>query len=313
MFPLSPRQRRVVAVLALSALAAVSAVFWPHVLAAVQGDPGQALRITGRVLRVAARRFACAGEEDPRRLKTRSAHHSARLSSAATSLTGLVIWDFGGQESLPMSEVQWTEVSAAATAVTAVISLAALLAVAWQSFLTRSGVDVSQAVLLAGDRGRLDDRAPEVSVRLEEPTWPLLAWSHLGMPCNPWPNNHDWHFPEREDQRTVFQAAVVLENLSNRAVEARFEGDFAVAAEDNRVLRAPSPIIVPARDDAGTAGQVRVFLQAEFTAKELSENYEAREQGRPLPHQAAGTISVRDDRDNGTTDTWDLSLTGCPI
>ncbi|MFE2540994.1 hypothetical protein [Actinacidiphila glaucinigra] len=212
-----------------------------------------------------------------------------------------------------MSEVHWTELSAGATAVTAVISLIALLAVAWQSFLTRSGVDVSQAVLLAGDRGRLDDRAPEVSVRLEEPTWPLLAWSHLGMPCNPWPGGHDWHFPEREGDRTVLQAAVVLENLSGRAIEARFEGDFAVAAEDNRELRAPSPLIVPARETGGADGEVRVFLQANFTAKELSENYEAREQGLPLPHRAVGTISVRDDRDNGTTDTWDLSLSGCPI
>jgi hypothetical protein len=105
----------------------------------------------------------------------------------------------------------------------------------------------------------------------------------------------------------------VLENLSSRAVEARFEGDFAVASQDNRVLRAPSPVIVPARDTASAAGQVRVFLQADFTAKELAENYEAHEQGRPLPHRAAGTVSVRDDRDNGTTDTWDLTLTGCPI
>lgn len=63
---------------------------------------------------------------------------------------------------------------------------------------------------------------------------------------------------------------------------------------------------MPARDAAGAAGAVRVFLQADFTAKELSENYEAREQGRPLPYRAAGTIRVRDDRDNGTTGTWDL-------
>ncbi|MDF2435149.1 MAG: hypothetical protein JWP44_4780 [Mucilaginibacter sp.] len=212
-----------------------------------------------------------------------------------------------------MSEVHWTEVSAAATAVTAVISLVALLAVAWQSFLTRSGVDVSQAVLLAGDRARLDDRAPEVSVRLETPHWPLLAWSHVGMPCNEWPGDHDWHFPERERERTVFQAVVVLENLSGRAIEARFEGDLAVASEDSRALPAPSPIVVPAREAGSTAGEVRVFLQANFTAKELSENYEAREQGLPLPHRAAGTISVQDDRDNGITDTWTLSLTGCPI
>jgi hypothetical protein len=99
----------------------------------------------------------------------------------------MVIRVFRSQESLPMSEVHWTGVSAAATAVAALISLAALLAVAWQSFLTRTGVDVSQAVLLAGDRVRLDDRAPEVSVRLEEPAWPLLAWSHVGMTCTPWP------------------------------------------------------------------------------------------------------------------------------
>jgi len=53
--------------------------------------------------------------------------------------------------------------------------------------------------------------------------------------------------------------------------------------------------------------------QAHFTAKESSENYKAREQGQPPQHRATGTISVRNDRDNGTTDTWDLSLTGCPI
>jgi hypothetical protein len=212
-----------------------------------------------------------------------------------------------------MSEVQWTEVSAGATAVAAVISLAALLAVAWQSLLTRSGVDVSQAVLLAGDRARLDDRAPEVSVRLETPHWPLLAWSQFGMPCNEWPPGHEWHFPDREWERSVFQAVVVLENLSGRAIEARFEGDLVVASEDSLVRPAPSPIVVPAREDGSTDNKIQVFLQANFTAKELSENYEARQQDLPLPHRAAGTISVQEDRDNGVTDTWDLSLTGCPI
>lgn len=38
-----------------------------------------------------------------------------------------------------------------------------------------------------------------------------------------------------------------------------------------------------------------MFLQTNFTAKELSENYEAGEQGLPLPlpHRATGTISVQ--------------------
>lgn len=42
-------------------------------------------------------------------------------------------------------------------------------------------------------------------------------------------------------------------------------------------------------------------LQADFTAKELSENYEAREQGRPLPYGAAGTVNVQDA--TGTTES----------
>ncbi|MET9471835.1 hypothetical protein [Streptomyces sp. NPDC002922] len=54
-------------------------------------------------------------------------------------------------------------------------------------------------------------------------------------------------------------------------------------------------------------------MQNNFTAKEFSESYEARGQGLPLPHRAAGSITVRDDRDNGVVDSWTVSLTGCPL
>lgn len=56
-----------------------------------------------------------------------------------------------------------------------------------------------------------------------------------------------------------------------------------------------------------------LFLQKEFTIKELSENYEACQEGRPLPHRVTGAVIVHDSRDNGVTDTWELELTGCPV
>ncbi|WP_411119897.1 hypothetical protein [Streptomyces sp. 058-1L] len=56
-----------------------------------------------------------------------------------------------------------------------------------------------------------------------------------------------------------------------------------------------------------------VFLQRDFTIKELSENYRARQAGEELPHQVRGSVTVEDDRDNGSTDRWDLVLTGCPV
>jgi hypothetical protein len=104
---------------------------------------------------------------------------------------------------------------------------------------------------------------------------------------------------------------VVLENYSDRRFEARFEGDLVAASDDHLVRPALSPTIVPAPVAAtGAPGEVRVYLQNDFTAKEFAVNYEARQEGRPL---AAGTVTVRDDRDNGVIGSWDMSLTGCPL
>jgi hypothetical protein len=97
-------------------------------------------------------------------------------------------------------------------------------------------------------------------------------------------------------------------------VEARFEGDLVLPPSDNNlVLPAPSPTLIPARDATGSPGEFRLYLQNNFTAKEFSENYEAHERGLPLPHRVTGTITVQDDRDNGVVDSWTVSLTGRPI
>src|SRR5262249_56615261 len=56
-----------------------------------------------------------------------------------------------------------------------------------------------------------------------------------------------------------------------------------------------------------------VYLQREFTIKQLAENHAAKQAGQELPHQVRGSVTVEDDRDNGSTDRWDLVLTGCPV
>lgn len=47
--------------------------------------------------------------------------------------------------------------------------------------------------------------------------------------------------------------------------------------------------------------------------KQLAENFTARQAGEVLPHQVLGSVTVEDDRDKGSTDWWDLVLTGCPV
>ncbi|MFB7453261.1 hypothetical protein [Streptomyces sp. NPDC056194] len=205
-----------------------------------------------------------------------------------------------------MNEVVWTAISAVATAL-------AFFAVAWQSVLTRRALAVSQTVALDAARARLDSGAPQVTVRLEEPAWPLLALSQHGMPVNAWPAGHSWHFPQGELDHSVLQAEVVVENHSGRPVEARFDGDLIIENADGRPAPAPTSLLVPAQGPSGGHGEVRVYLQKAFSSKALAGNHAAREAGTDLPHGVYGTVTVHDDRDNGVVDTWRVALTGCPI
>ncbi|WP_405633161.1 hypothetical protein OG933_43970 [Streptomyces sp. NBC_00016] len=129
------------------------------------------------------------------------------------------------------------------------------------------------------------------------------------MPCNTWPQGHRWHFPADQDgaNRLVLQQVLVLENLSDRRVEARFDGDLVVADEDWR----PSPAGVIVLEPGESSP--KIYLQRDFTLKELSENFTAKQAGQELPHKVLGTVTVADDRDNVSTDRWDLVLTGCPV
>lgn len=129
------------------------------------------------------------------------------------------------------------------------------------------------------------------------------------MPCNPWPQGHTWHFPAEQDgaSRLVLQQVLVLENLSDRREQARFDGDLVVADEDRRPTAAGVILLEPGETSRD------VYLQREFTIKELSENFTAKRAGQELPHNVLGTVTVEDDRDNGSTDRWGLVLTGCPV
>ncbi|MCF3129860.1 hypothetical protein [Streptomyces olivochromogenes] len=211
-----------------------------------------------------------------------------------------------------MSDTFWTALSACATT-------AAFGAVAAQSFLTRRAVVTAQRALVTADqalvasqavaldaaRARLDEQAPAVSVRIHDVPWPPYAWTPSGMPVNPWPNGHEWHFPAKQDQRIVLQAGITVQNHGRSHITLNFEGDLYFAVE-RRPRAATSNMLFP-------ESSIPLFLQRDFTIKELSENYEARQAGEPLPHRVTGTVTAHDDRDNGVTDTWEIELTGCPV
>jgi hypothetical protein len=192
----------------------------------------------------------------------------------------------------------------------AIGSTAAFFAIAYQSYETRVAVKVSQLIAADAVRGRLDAQVPEVTVRLSPPPWPPLARpTSGGKPVGTWPPGQAWHFPAQEagSNRIVLQQQLVLENRSERRVQARFEGNLVVFDENNRVAAAGVLLLGP-----GTQSP-EIYLQRDFTIKELSENFTASEAGQELPHQVLGSVTVGDDRDNGSTDRWDLVLTGSPV
>ncbi|SFT21926.1 hypothetical protein [Streptomyces sp. ok210] len=201
-----------------------------------------------------------------------------------------------------MWETFWTAIGSIGTAF-------ALGGVVWQAILTRKALEVSQLTALDAIRTRLDSEAPKVSLTMEVPEWEPLAWTPHGMPCNPWPRGQEWHFPRDEGQQysLVLQQVLVLENLSDRRVEARFVGDLVVSDVERRPRAAGVIVLEPGEKSE------KVYLQRDFTIRELAENSTAKEAGAELLHQVVGTVTVEDDRDNGNTDRWDLLLTGCPV
>ena len=182
-------------------------------------------------------------------------------------------------------------------------------AVVWQGYLTRGALKVSRLMTADAIRSRLDSQAPAITLQLSPPLWEPLAATNgnTGMPCNPWPHGHTWHFPAEQDgsNRLVLQQVLVLENLSDRRMQARFVGDLVVADEDRRPTAAGVIVLEPGETSRD------VYLQREFTIKELSENFTAKQAEQELPHKVLDTVTAEDDRDNGSTDRWDLVLTGC--
>lgn len=150
-----------------------------------------------------------------------------------------------------------------------------------------------------------------MTVQLSAPPWEPLAAPQIGMPCNTWDHGYTWHFPAQQQgtNRLVLQQVLVVENLSNRRVQVRFDGDLVIPDDDKRPQSAGVLLLEPGSKSP------EVFLQRDFTIKELSENYEQRVAGPgvTLPHRVTGRVTAEDDRDNGSTDLWDLVLTGCPV
>lgn len=206
-----------------------------------------------------------------------------------------------------MSDTPWIAAQAAA-------GFLAFGAVAWQAYRIRQGNQVAHRALIASEamaidaaRARLDAQAPAVTVRLTEPAWPPHGASQFGVIAGEWPAGYEWHFPAKEDERIVLRARLDIENRNERHVCVEYDGDF-VREKGGR--RQPVRSHVLGRNQRIGPN---LYLQKDFTIKELSENYEARQEDRPLPHRVTGTVTVHDSRDNGVTDAWELELTGCPV
>jgi hypothetical protein len=105
----------------------------------------------------------------------------------------------------------------------------------------------------------------------------------------------------------VLQQVLVLENLSDRRVQAQFDGDLVVADENRR----PSAVGVLFQEPGEESPEV--YLQRDFTTKKMSGNFTAKEAGRELSHKVFSMMTVEDEPDNGSTDRWDLVPTGCPV
>lgn len=208
-----------------------------------------------------------------------------------------------------MSDTPWIAAQSAA-------GFLAFGAVAWQAYRIRQGNEVAHRALIASEavaidaaRARLDAQAPAVTVRLTDVAWPPHGASQFGVIAGEWPAGHEWHFPAKEDDRIVLQARVLIENGADRYGAVEYDGDL-IREKQGRRQPVRSHALWPA--GKSTVSQ-NLFLQKDFTVKELSENYEARQTGRKLPHRVSGTVTVHDSRDNGVTDTWELELTGCPV
>ncbi|MEU9247506.1 hypothetical protein [Streptomyces sp. NPDC048385] len=199
-----------------------------------------------------------------------------------------------------MSDTFWTAVSA-------IGGVAAFAAITWQAVLTRSTLRVTQDTALEAVRARLDSAAPMVTVQIAAPPWPPLAWAPSGKPVQPWPEGHLFEFPEKKGLRIVLQQAVTIANSSASRVEVRVTGDLVETDDETHRLRRPELLLLEAGQSA------ELHLMGNFTVGELAENYQARQSDQQLPHRVTASVSVHDGRDNGTTDIWELQLTGCPV
>lgn len=104
-----------------------------------------------------------------------------------------------------MSDTFWVALSS-------IGSTAAFGVLAWQGYLTRASLKVSQLMTADAIRSRLDSQAPSIHLKLRTPPWEPLAWNSSGMPCNTWPVGHKWHFPAEQDgsNRLVLQQVLLI-------------------------------------------------------------------------------------------------------
>jgi hypothetical protein len=205
----------------------------------------------------------------------------------------------------------WTQTAAIATAASAVATAASAAFIAWQAAETRRATRTAQGSLLAAQataldaaRARLDNQAPRVELNVEMYRWPPYTPSESGGKPQPWPAGTTWHLPRDGRQRLLVSVLVNIANHSDRHVHLAFGGDLhhsneQLATEDNLIF--------------AETKNFPLLLQSALTIAEWAQNAEAVGKGEEPPHIVRGTVTARDDRDQGVTDIWDLSVTACPI
>jgi hypothetical protein len=157
----------------------------------------------------------------------------------------------------------------------------------------------------------MDTDAPKVQVVIDSMALPLFepsASAHLGGRAQPVKPGREWHLPRDAEQRLLVRLTVRIANRGDSLADVSFGGCIHEDDTNNTALEM-SIFPTPPDDHLGTV----YFIVANFTIKEWSENWLARQKNKTLPFVATATVTCTDIRDEGVVDTWSWRIGACPI
>jgi hypothetical protein len=239
----------------------------------------------------------------------------------------------------------WTQFSAIATGVGALVTGVSAGLIAWQAWETRrtaqagrtgveigrQSLEVSQALAIDSTKARLDARAPRLLINAPSTHGEVVMGRQgSGIP-QPWPL--DRQFRRTEDDFTTL--------LVGTQIDVKNEGDRSQRICIIGAVGSSAPMLVSSGSKRARIGgyiellrpeganltpnsdQVTIFLspgeRCEFrlmearTVEQWAACWDAREEGDTNPSKSVGQVTCSDPYDEGVVDRWTIELYGCPI